>query len=165
MKVTEFTYCNPDSDGDIRLEGTAVIENKADFDVELVKVSCTVLNSSGVTVGGNTQDDENVFINPKSSEEIHLSFGWGFHQDAFAGELDKMSALIEVTAYKRDFVKIGSCEVPDAPGKLSMIKKNISLGGLGEVRGVSVLRKKDDDDGNLDIAHWLLFTFCSSTRA
>ena len=28
MKVTEFTYCNPDSDGDIRLEGTAVIENK-----------------------------------------------------------------------------------------------------------------------------------------
>ena len=53
MKITKFTYGNPDSDGDVRLDGTVVIENTSDFDVELVKISCTVLNSSGVTAGGN----------------------------------------------------------------------------------------------------------------
>ena len=75
LKVTEFTYCNPDSDGDVRLDGKAVIENKGEFDVELVKVSCTVLNNSGVTVGGSTNDDDDVFINPKSSEEININSG------------------------------------------------------------------------------------------
>ena len=151
MKITEFTYCNPDSDGNVRLDGTAVIENKADFDVELVKISCTVLNSSGVTVGGNTTDDDNVFINPKTSEEINLDFGWGFHKSAFEGKLDKMSSLIEITTYKRDFMKIGSVEVPQQPGDLNMIKKNVSLGGKAEVRGVSVLRKKNNDDGNIEL--------------
>ena len=70
MNITKFTYQNPDSDGDIRLEGEIVIENTADFDVELVKVSCTVLNGSGVTVGGDVTDYEDVFITPKSTEKI-----------------------------------------------------------------------------------------------
>ena len=151
MKVTEFTYCNPDSDGDVRLDGKAVIENKGEFDVELVKVSCTVLNSSGVTVGGATNDDDDVFINPKSSEEIDINFGWGYHKDAFEGKIDKITALIEVTTYKRDFIKIGSVEVPQGVGDLHMIKKNVSLGGKAEIRGVSVLRKKNNDDGNVEL--------------
>tara|TARA_B100000795_G_C22740642_1_gene415194 strand:- start:116 stop:868 length:753 start_codon:yes stop_codon:yes gene_type:complete len=150
MKVTKFTYQNPDSDGDIRLEGEIVIENTADFDVELVKVSCTVLNGSGVTVGGDVSDYENIFITPKSTEKIDLSLGWSYHKDLFEGELDKMSVLIEATSFKRDFVKIGSLEMPDV-GELAMIKKNISLGGLAEIRGISALRKKNDDEGQVEL--------------
>ena len=150
MKIAKFTYCNPDSDGDVRLDGAAVIENASDFDVELVKISCTVLNSSGVTAGGSVNDEESVFINPKSSEEIDLNLGWGFHKDIFEGSLDKISVLVEATTYKREFVKIGSLEMPEV-GALNMIKKNISLGGLAEIRGVSALRKKNDDDGQIDL--------------
>ena len=150
MKISKFTYCNPDSDGDVRFNGTAVIENASDFDAELVKISCTVLNSSGVTVGGSVNDEENVFINPMASEEIDLNLGWGFHKDMFEGSLDKISVLVEVTTYKRDFVKIGSLEMPEV-GELNMIKKNISLGGLAEIRGISALRKKNDDDGEIDL--------------
>ncbi len=150
MKITKFTYCNPDSDGDIRLDGTLVIENTSDFDAELVKISCTVLNSSGVTAGGNVSDQENVFITPNSSEEIDLYLGWGFHKDLFEGSLDKISVLVEATTYKRDFVKVGSLEMPEV-GELNMIKKNISLGGLAEIRGISALRKKDDDEGQIEL--------------
>jgi|TARA_Y100000031_G_scaffold24942_1_gene26772 hypothetical protein len=150
MKIAKFTYCNPDSDGDVRLDGAAVIENASDFDAELVKISCTVLNSSGVTAGGSVNDEENVFINPKSSEEIDLNLGWGFHKDIFEGSLDKISVLVEATTYKREFVKIGSLEMPEV-GALNMIKKNISLGGLAEIRGVSALRKKNDDEGQIEL--------------
>ena len=31
------------------------------------------------------------------------------------------------------------------------IKKNISIGGLAEIRGVSALRKKDDDEGDIQL--------------
>ena len=150
MKLTKFTYCNPDSDGDVRLDGTLVIENTSDFDVELVKISCTVVNSSDVTVGGDVSDDDSVFISPKSSEEIDLTVGWGFHKDLFEGSLDKISVLVEATTYKRDFVKIGSLEMPEV-GELNMIKKNISLGGLAEIRGISALRKKNNEEGEIDL--------------
>ena len=36
-------------------------------------------------------------------------------------------------------------------GELGLIKKNISLGGLAEIRGVSALRKKDDDEGEIQL--------------
>lgn len=150
MKISKFTYENPDSDGDIRLDAEIVIENTSDFDAELVKVSCTVLNSSGVTVGGDVSDFEDVFINPKSSENIDLRLGWGYHKELFEGKPDKMTLLIEATTYKRDFVKIGSLEMPEI-GELGMIKKNISLGGLAEIRGISALRKKDDDEGDIEL--------------
>ena len=84
------------------MRGEIVIENTADFDVELVKVSCTVLNGSGVTVGGDVTDYEDVFITPKSTEKIDLSLGWSYHKDLFEGELDKISVLIEATSFKRD---------------------------------------------------------------
>ena len=32
-----------------------------------------------------------------------------------------------------------------------MSKKNVSLGGKAEIRGVSVLRKKNNDDGNIEL--------------
>jgi len=150
MKITKFTYGNPDSDGDVRLDGTVVIENTSDFDVELVKISCTVLNSSGVTAGGNVSDEENVFITPNSSEEIDLYLGWGFHKDLFEGSLDKISVLVEATTYKRDFVKVGSIEMPEV-GELNMIKKNISLGGLAEIRGISALRRKNNEEGEMEL--------------
>jgi len=150
MKITKFTYENPDSDGDIRLEGKVVIENITDFDVELVKISCTVLNSSGVTVGGDVSDFEDVFITPKSTEDLDLNLGWSYHKDVFEDKLDKMTVLVTATSYKRDFVKIGSLEMPEV-GELGLIKKNISLGGLAEIRGVSALRKKDDDEGEIQL--------------
>ena len=150
MKITKFTYQNPDSDGDVTLEGKIVIENTSDFDVELLKVSCTVLNSWGVSVGGDVTDYEDVFITPKTTENIDLNVGWSYHKDVFENKLDKITILVEATSFKRDFVKIGSLEMPEV-GELGMIKKNISLGGLAEVRGISAHRKKNDEEGQVEM--------------
>ena len=151
MKITEFTFNNPDSDGNIRLDGSALLENNTDFDVEFVTISTTVLNHAGVTVGGNNQQEDSEFISAKSSGEVDLNFGWNYHKDFFDGNPKKMKALVEVTLYKREFVKLGSIEVPASKNTLNMLKKDVSIGGMVEVRGVSVLRKKDSDDGDVQL--------------
>ncbi|MCS5623288.1 MAG: hypothetical protein NZ735_04960 [Candidatus Marinimicrobia bacterium] len=151
MKITEFTYNNPDSDGDISLEGSILLENKTDFDVEYITVSSTVLNHADVTVGGNRQEEDGEFITAKSSGEVDLNFGWNYHKDLFDGKPKKMKALVEVTMYKREFMKIGRIEVPASKNTLNMLKKDVSIGGMVEIRGVSVLRKEDDDEGDLQL--------------
>ncbi len=151
MKITEFTYNNPDSDGNISLEGSVLLENKTDFDVEFVTVSSTVLNHAGVTVGGNRQEEDAEFITAKSSGEMDLNFGWNYHKDLFDGKPKKVKVLVETTMYKREFMKIGSIEVPASKNTLNMLKKDVSIGGMVEIRGISVLRKNDDDDGNIQL--------------
>ena len=145
MKINKFTYTKPDSDGDVRLEGSAVFENKTDFDAEYVVISTTVLNHAGVTVAGQKREEENAFVSSKGSEEMDIDFGWNLHEDFLDGKSDKISALVTATMYKREFVKVGSIEVPANQNSLNMFKKDVSLGGMVEVRGVSVLRKKDED--------------------
>ena len=44
MKINKFTYQKPDSDGEIRFDCTAIVENKTDFDIELVRTSIIVVN-------------------------------------------------------------------------------------------------------------------------
>jgi hypothetical protein len=151
MKITEFTFNNPDSDGDIRLEGEVLLDNKTDFDVEFVTVSSTVLNHAGVTVGGYKQEEDSEFISAKSSGEVDLNLGWNYHKDLFDGKPKKMKVLVETTMYKREFVKVGSIEVPASKNTLNMLKKDVSIGGMVEIRGVSVLRKKDNDEGEVQL--------------
>ena len=151
MKITEFTFNNPDSDGDIRLEGEVLLDNKTDFDVEYVTVSCTVLNHAGVTVGGTRNEEDSEFISAKSSGEVDLNLGWSYHKDFFDGKPKKMKALVEVTMYKREFMKVGTIEIPSSTNSLNMLKKDVSIGGMVEIRGVSVLRKQNDDDGEVKL--------------
>ena len=70
MKVTKFTYGNPDSDGDIMLESDVMIENDSEFDIEFVKGSVIIVNEDGVTIGGEDIDDDGVFIASKDSGEL-----------------------------------------------------------------------------------------------
>ncbi len=152
MKINQFTFRNPDSDGDISLEGSVLLENKTDFDAEYITISSTVLNHAGVAVGGNREEEDSAFISSKSSGEVDLRFGWDYHKDLFDGKPKNIKALIEATLYKREFMKVGTIEVPANINTLHMLKKDVSIGGMVEIRGVSVLRKKDDDDGNIQLA-------------
>lgn len=147
MKITNLTYENPDSDGEVSLEANVLIENNSDFDIEYVKVSTTILNGSGVTVGGSIDDDDSVFINPKSSGDLDLYLN--YINKTLIEDLDKMTVLVQATAYKREFMKIGALEVPEV-GKSAMLKKNLTIGGVAELRGISVLRKKNED-GEIDL--------------
>jgi hypothetical protein len=152
MKINNFKYENADKDGDIRVEGEVTIENNSDFDIELVKGSVIIVNENNVTVAGTDIDDDGVFIAAKDSGDID-PFGWMnlYKQHFGSGTGSDAKAYISVTTYRREFVKIGSLDVPAKAGDLTEIKKVVSLGGAAECIGVSCLRKKDTDQGEMDL--------------
>jgi hypothetical protein len=151
MKISKFTHTKPDSDGDVRLQCTAMIENDSDHDIEFVLISNIIVNSSGATIGGDRTEEEDVFIDAKESGEIDVNCGWGMHEALFEGKPEKTKILVSATTYRREFVKVGAVDIPQDSNEISMLKKDISLGGVAELNGVTVLRLKKDDEGDIPI--------------
>jgi hypothetical protein len=152
MKITKCVYDNPDSDGRIEITPEVLIENDSEFDIEFIKGSVIVVNEDGVTIGGSDIEDDSLFIGSKDSGKLD---GWSLNTHVHKNHFDKGNAseakvYIALTAYRREFVKLGSLDVPAKPGQMSVIKKVISLGGAAECMGMSCLRKKDDD-GKMDL--------------
>lgn len=152
MKIVKFTHGNPDSDGEINFELDAMIENESDFDIEFVHYSWLIVNDNETSVMGSDYEDDSVFIASKDSGEVSLMSWDRVHKDAFAsGNGSEAKVHAAITTYRREFVKVGVMDVPSKAGEMSSIDKSVSLGGAAELMGISCLRKKDDDDGNMDL--------------
>ena len=150
MKIDGFTYDIPDRDGDISFSGDITLENTSEFDAELIKTSVLFVNENNVTVSG-THSDEDAFIAAKDTGKVNLYMP-SAHKDHFkSGKGSDAKAYVSATMYRREFVKIGFLDIPAKPGELTEIKKTISLGGVAECLGVSCLRKKDTDEGEMDL--------------
>ena len=152
MKVTKFTYDKPDNDyGTINFDMDGVLENKSDHDVEFVKTSVIILNENDVAVGGSEGEDDRIFIASKDSGDVSLLSWQSVHKNKFgSGTGADCKAIVHMTTYRREFVKVGTLDIPSKEGDMSEIKKNISIGGVAELMGMSVLRMKDSDDGDAE---------------
>lgn len=152
MKVTKFTYDKPNNDyGTIDFSMDGVLENKSDHDVEFVKTSVIMLNENDVAVGGSEGEDDRIFIASKDSGDVSLLNWQSVHKNKFgSGTGADCKAIVHMTTYRREFVKVGTLDIPSKEGDMSEIKKNISIGGVAELMGMSVLRMKDTDDGDAE---------------
>ena len=102
MKVTKFTYDNPDSDGE-STEAEGVIENKSVHDVEYITTSYILVNEAGVTVGGSDTWHDDAFIDSKSSGDISLLSWDSVDAGKINGSGENLKAYFEATTYKREF--------------------------------------------------------------
>ena len=157
MKITKFTYGKPDNDdGNISFEMEGVLENDSDHDVEFVKKSVIMLNENDVSVQGTEDEDDRLFISSKDSGDVDLLNWMSVHKDAFkSGTGADCKALVHLTTYRREFVKVGNLDIPENPGEMSEVKKKISIGGVAEVYGMSVLRKENNDEGEAEFEMYL----------
>tara|TARA_B100001564_G_scaffold137263_1_gene115228 strand:+ start:86 stop:808 length:723 start_codon:yes stop_codon:yes gene_type:complete len=151
MKVTKFTYDNPDSDGRVSLEAEGVIENKSVHDVEYITTSYILVNEAGVTVGGGDTYLDDAFIESKSSGDISFMSWDSVDSGKINGSGENLKAYFEATTYKREFVKVGTMDFPQKVGDLVQLKKIVSLGGVADLMGVSAYRNKDTDEGECDV--------------
>ena len=146
MKIAKCTFekdrYSDDPSFDFNLD--LALENQSDFDIELITYSVMVAGKSGVVVGGDSGEDDSVFISAKSSgtHEIRCNAT----EIAIGGIGLDAKCYVSVNLYKREFVKIGSLDFPQSPGDYTELKGSFSLGGSGELMGVSCLRLKDDED-------------------
>ena len=103
-------------------------------------------------VGGEDVDDDNAYIAAKDSGQIDALNWCRVHKDQMSdGTGAGLKAHVSLTTYRREFVKIGELEVPSKVGQMTSLKKVASLGGAGEMLGVSCHRGKDSDDGEMDL--------------
>ena len=119
------------------------MSNSSDFDIELIRSSLIVVNANGTTVCGSWNEDDNEFISAKDTGEFSVG-GWGVsaNKEALGGSGKDAKALISVTTYRREFVKIGTLDFPQKEGDVTEIKKTVSLGGVAELLGVSCYRNE-----------------------
>lgn len=151
MKITNFTYQKPDSDGFISLEASGVIENDSDHDVEYITSSYILVNEAGVTVGGSYNAQDDAFIDSKSSGDISLISWDNVHSGKINGSGENLKAYCEATTFRREFVKVGTMDFPQKVGDLVELKKVVSLGGVVDLMGVSAYREKDTEDGECSV--------------
>ena len=111
MKITNFTYQKPDSDGFISLEASGVIENDSDHDVEYITSSYILVNEAGVTVGGSYNAQDDAFIDSKSSGDISLISWDNVHSGKINGSGENLKAYCEATTFRREFVKVGTLDL------------------------------------------------------
>ena len=146
MKITQCTY----EDSDWRDEPTmefqveAVLENQSDFDIEFVTTSMLVVNRSGCVIGGSENRDDRTFISSKDSGAVEMNCD--AVRAAVGGSGSDTKCYISASLYKREFIKVGSFDFPRAPGELSELKGNVSLGGVAELMGASCIRFQDDEE-------------------
>ena len=151
MKITEFTYRGPDAeDQSLSFDCKATVENNSDFPVEMIKTSACLVNSDGVCVGGNSDDEIDTFIDPKESSEIDIQTGWNIPSSGF-NELNKMKVVSDIVMYRREFSKLGLIDVPKKDFTCEFVPKTSIIAGLVEILGATCLREKPDDDGDVRV--------------
>ena len=130
MNISKFTFSEPNDSGYISLSLDAAIENKSEFDIELVDGLVIIVDANGVTIGGAEifPEGQKVSIASKESGEICVfgnSIQKGQVSDGIGAEV---KAYLSLNTYRRVSVKIGSLDVPNEPGEMTAIKKVVSTG-------------------------------------
>ena len=154
MNISKFTFSEPNDSGYISLSLDAAIENKSEFDIELVDGLVIIVDANGVTIGGAEifPEGQKVSIASKESGEICVfgnSIQKGQVSDGIGAEV---KAYLSLNSYRRVSVEIGSLDVPNEPGEMTAIKKVVSLGDVGELVGISCLRLEDHDNGEMNLS-------------
>ena len=150
MKLIKAEYSGPDSDDDLNFDIEVAYENKSDHDVEWVKSSCLILNKSGIVIGGNQDDETDVYIEPGETETFSV---WSPYLKGanFAGDLGNNEIIVDSTFYRTEFHKMGEHPVPESTEKPSLIENGFDIGDMIKVLGTNIFLQPEDEEGEQGI--------------
>ncbi len=151
MKITKATYEGPDSDNTLNFEMEASLENTTESVIELIKTNVLFVNSDGVCVCGNQEDEHEVFIDANGTESINVNCGWNNNATGFNGKLDNIKAILDTQLYRREFHNLGNVKIPGSHEEAAFFTKGIDIAGLVQILGATCTRKKTDEDGEVDV--------------
>lgn len=150
MKVIKAEYNGPDSDGDLNFDLEVAVENTSDHEIEFVKSSCLFLDKKGVALGGNQDNEDQVFIEPGETEELTIYSPW-MRAYEFGDDISEVTAVIDATMYRCEFHKLGEHSVPENSDKPVIIENGLDIGDMIKVLGTSIIMEPIDEDGETRI--------------
>ena len=150
MKVIKAEYDGPDSDGDLNFDLEVVVENTSDHEIEFVKSSCLFIDKTGIALGGNQDNEDQVFIEPGETEELRIYSPW-MRAHEIGGDISEMTVVIDATMYRCEFHKLGEHSVPENSDKPVIIENGLEIGDMIKVLGTSLVMEPVDEDGETRI--------------
>ena len=152
MKIVDAKYYQPDdSDGDMGFGLVASIENTTESTVEFIQTSILLINSQNISVGGESDDQHDVFLDPGDSTELILSTGYGTNALLFGGDFNKISAIVDAQLYRKVSYTLGEIDVPSDANKTVFITKGADIDAMVHILGASIVRSKPSDDGDVSV--------------
>ena len=150
MKFVKSEFAGPDADGDVSFEFEVSYKNETDHEIEAAKSSILISGGNGVVSGGSSDDEQDVFIEPGGEEEF--SIYTSYIKDAlFGGDLEGMTATIDVTFFRSEFHKLGEHSVPESPDAPVIVDNGLDIGDFIKTTGLVLHRSKPDEDGDISL--------------
>jgi len=126
--------------------------NDTEQTIELVKTSCLIVSKEGATIGGDFNNEEDIYMEPGEVAKFNVSSGYGIFHSATNGDPSSVEAHIDTTFFRREFFNLGELDVPSEDGQVTQLTstKNVAGGDL-QILGATISRDASEDaDRNLN---------------
>ena len=150
MKIVKSNYYKPESDGDVRFEISVDVENKKEEIVELSMSSVIITDGKDNALAIETEREEQSYAEKGETFNIDLS-PWGA-KDYHFDDIKKAKAIVDITTYKREFMKLGEFDCPEDHNSVIKSDEAKEFGKL-RVFGIIIARQEPPEDPSDD--HYL----------
>ena len=99
MKITKATHNGIDSDGYASIDVQAIVENETNHAIELIKSSIFVINKEGFILFGETDQENEAFVDPKESDSFDF---YTSGEELKIEDLDKSKVLLCANFFRKD---------------------------------------------------------------
>jgi hypothetical protein len=148
MKINKATYERAsEEDGSVYTVINCNLENKTESTIEMTKGYALILDSSGVVIANDSEREEDSFA--ESGESYSTEYSPSIDFQNHISDISKMTAIVDVTSFRREFFKIGEFECPQDPSKPLLNDFTKETGDL-RIHGVYIYQQKpyEDDTGD-----------------
>ena len=150
MKIIKSIYRSPDSSsGDVSFEVSVDIENKSKHIVESSKSSVVIIDDKENAVASEYDREENSYA--ENGETFNIDMNPYGAKEFYFDDIKKSKAIVDVTTFKREFLKLGEYGCPKDHKTVTRSDKSLEFGKL-RIFGIVIYRNDPPEDASDDHA-------------
>lgn len=154
--AVSFGLDEPDDDGDMSSDIELSVTNSSSEVVRQVRYSTAVLGHDGSPVSFSSSNTEDVVLDPGETESINAYAGY-LKSSSTAGARDDLDLIVNCRLMTRDFIKLGTFELPSA-GNVHSEDIEIDSDNFSPRANMQIHCAEPDDDGDVNVTVRLLVT-------
>ena len=154
--AASFRVDEPDDDGDMSSDIELSVTNSSSEVVRQVRYSTAVLGHDGSPVSFSSSNTEDVVLDPGETESINVYAGY-LKSNSTAGARDDLDLIVNCRLMTRDFIKLGTFELP-RPGNVHSEDIEIDSDNFSPRANMQIHCAEPDDDGDVNVTVRLLVT-------
>jgi hypothetical protein len=154
--AASFRVDEPDDDGDMSSDIELSVTNSSSEVVRQVRYSTAVLGHDGSPVSFSSSNTEDVVLDPGETESINVYAGY-LKSSSTAGARDDLDLIVNCRLMTRDFIKLGTFELP-RPGNVHSEDIEIDSDNFSPRANMQIHCAEPDDDGDVNVTVRLLVT-------